>query len=351
MKNIKIIKRNSNKLGKYDAHFLEKLSILLSNGFNTRQALLFLIEQYDVIKPTLKEKMLLKINEGITISQVLRLLGYRNSIIIQMEFAEIHGEVEKNLLESSKYINERRETLKKLLKAIQYPLILISIFIVMLIILNYTVIPQFRTLYSAMGTEIKGIVQFLTLLLEFLPVIVLVIVITTGIWVIGILSVLKLPDVEKQCSIILKIPIIKFYFLNYHTMHFSREFGYLINNGMEVKDILSLFKQQSLNIYLKYAAELIEKELMSGHSLSHSVKTVSLLDNRICSFISHGEYSSSVGKELLLYSEYTLEKMIMKTENITKRIQPAIFLILGILIISLYLVIILPVFQMMSQIN
>lgn len=89
---------------------------------------------------------------------------------------------------------------------------------------------------------------------------------------------------------------------------------------------------------------------MQGSSLSQAVKHVEFLDEKICTFISHGEYSSSVGKELLLYSDYTLEKMIMKTENITKKIQPIIFFILGLLIICLYLVIILPVFAMMSQI-
>lgn len=350
MKNIKTTRKNSNKLGKYDAHFLEKLSLLISSGFNMKHALTFLIEQYEVIKPSVKTAALKKVEEGISISGLLRFLGYRNSIIVQMEFSEIHGEVEKNLLESSKYISEKRKTFKKLLKAVQYPAILVSIFIVMLIVLNYTVIPQFKTLYSAMGTEIEGVVKSLTIILEYLPVMVFGGLITALFFTLTVTTVIKWRDIQKQCAVILKVPLVRFYFMNYHTMHFSREFGYFISNGLEVKDILKLFHQQSLNPYLKYAASQIEKELMQGSSLSQAVKHVEFLDEKICTFISHGEYSSSVGKELLLYSDYTLEKMIMKTENITKKIQPIIFFILGLLIICLYLVIILPVFAMMSQI-
>lgn len=345
------MKINSNKLGKYDAHFLEKLSILLTSGFNMKQALIFLLEQYEILKTPVKLEALKLVEEGVSISVLLKALGYRNSIIIQIEFAEIHGEIEKNLLESSEYIKQKRETFKKLLKAIQYPLILVSIFIIMLVALNYTVIPQFRTLYSAMGTEIQGVVRILTVILEYLPLIILACVLICTLFLTFIIAILKMPDVNKQCEAILKVPFVQFYFINYHTMHFSREFGYFINNGLEVKDIIKLFKGQNLNIYLKYAAQLIEKELIEGHSLSQAVECVPFLDDKICSFINHGEYSSSVGKELLLFSEYTLEKLIMKTENITKRIQPVIFLILGLLIICLYLVIILPVFQMMGQIN
>lgn len=351
MKNLKIIQTNSNKLGKYDAHFLEKLAVLLNGGFNLRHALLFLLEQYDVIKEGTRTDAIQLINEGTSLSQLLKFLGFRKSVIVQVEFAEIHGEVEKNLLDSSNYITYRRTTIKKFLKAVQYPLILISIFIGMLIILNYTVIPQFKTLYSAMGTEAEGLVYTLTLFLEHLPTVVFVF---TGITLCGfscILVILKLPDVEKQCRLLLNIPFIRFYFINYHTFHFSREFGYFINNGLEIKEIINIFKVQDLDKYLSYAARLIEEELLSGHSLSEAVGKVPFIDDRLCTFINHGKYSSSVAKELLLFSEYTLEKLIMRTENMTRRIQPVIFLILGLLIICLYLIIVLPIFDMMSQIH
>ncbi len=83
----------SNKLGKYDAHFLTKLAGLLQNGFTMKQALTFLTEQYDVIKQTDRKNLLDMINEGASLSTVLKYLGFSNSIIMQVSFAEIHGEL------------------------------------------------------------------------------------------------------------------------------------------------------------------------------------------------------------------------------------------------------------------
>src|SRR5699024_9308251 len=154
------------------------------------------------------------------------------------------------------------------------------------------------------------------------------------IFAIAVMFIAAMKDVDRKAKILLFIPGIRFYFRNYQTYRFSREFGYFINNGLEVKEILDLFIHQTLNEYLRYSSGLID-----------------MLDGKLAVFVSHGEQNSSVGKELILFSEYTLERIIMKIEDVTRKIQPVIFLILGLLIICLYLVIVLPIFQMMATIN
>ncbi|WP_156823633.1 competence type IV pilus assembly protein ComGB [Salinicoccus albus] len=349
--NLKTLKRNSNKLGRYDAHFLMKLADLTESGFTMHNALIFLLEQYDVLKAKDKEDCLEMAGAGGSLSSILRRLGYKNSIIIQISFAEIHGELLTNLRQSALYLENMRETAKKLLKAIQYPLVLIGIFITMLVVLNYTVIPQFESLYGAMGTESDGFVTFLTQFLQRLPQLVFGFLLLMAVFILSVCLVMKMPDIRLRCRILLATPLIKYYFSGYQTYRFSREFGFFINNGLEVKEILDLFNHQTLNDYLSYTSSLIEQKLIQGENLSTAIKSIKMLDEKLSVFVSHGEQNSSVGKELILFSEYTLERLIMKIENVTKKIQPVIFLILGLLIICLYLVIVLPVFEMMSEIN
>ncbi len=351
MKNSFITGRNSNKLGSYDAHFLLKLSALMNSGFTMYNALIFLLEQYDILKQSTKEEALKMMETGEKLSDILKVLGFRKSVIIQISFAEIHGEMINNLKESSLYLENRRATFSKVTRAVQYPIVLISIFIIMLVVLNYTVIPQFQSLYTSVGTEAEGIVSILTLLLELLPGAVMGMMAVAAVTAASIYAVIKYAPVERQLKILLKVPFLKFYVVNFHTYRFSREFGYFINNGLEVKEIITLFKNQSLSSYLSHIADLIEYDLNQGDSLSAAVGNIPVLDNKLSTFISHGELNSEVGKELIIFSEYTLEKIIMKIESLTKKIQPVIFTVLGVLIVCLYLVIILPVFQMMSVVG
>lgn len=314
-------------------------------------ALVFLLEQYDALKVKDKEDCLSMVEEGASLSSILKHLGFKDTIIIQISFAEIHGEMLMNLRESAFYIDHMRNTSKKLIKAIQYPMVLISIFVTMLVVLNYTVIPQFNSLYSAMGTSSQGIVSVLTAILQLLPQVVLMVITAAVFFVAAVFGVMKMKNVDKKARMLLFIPFLRFYFRSYQTYSFAREFGYFINNGLEVKEILDLFIHQTLNEYLQYSSELIEEKLMEGATLSEAIGKINMLDTKLSVFVSHGEQNSSVGKELILFSEYTLENIVMKIENVTRKIQPVIFLILGLLIICLYLVIVLPIFQMMGAIN
>lgn len=341
----------SNKLGKYDAHFLIKLAGLLQNGFTMRQALTFLTEQYDVIKQSDRKILLELIDEGTSLSAVLKYLGFSKSIIIQVSFAEIHGEIIMNLQQSGEYLNTRRRTVQQLVKTLQYPLVLVCIFIIMLVLLNYTVIPQFNELYSAMQADKTLLVSILTLTLNYLPYAALAALLAVFLFALMVLTIVNIKNTELAAKLLLKIPVVKTYFKYYVTYRFSREFGYFLNNGLEVKEIILLFKTQTINRYLSLLAQTIEQQLLYGISLGAAIEELDMLDRRLAVFVNHGEYNSNVGQELIIYSEYSLENIIIKIESLTKKIQPLIFLILGLLIVCLYLVIVLPIFNMMSSIQ
>ncbi len=351
MKNINITIGPSNKLGKYDAHFLLKLGGLLRNGFTMQQALIFLTEQYEVIKQQDRKKLLELINSGASLSAVLKHLGFSKSIIMQVSFAEIHGEIISNLEQSGEYLTTRRQTVQKLIKTLQYPLVLVAIFIIMLVLLNYTVIPQFNELYSAMQADKTMLVHILTLILNYLPYAALAVTAAVLFSGLAILVIVNIKNTALAAKLLLKIPVVKTYFKYYVTYRFSREFGYFLNNGLEVKEIILLFKTQTINRYLSLAAQIIETELLYGTSLGDAIEELDMLDRRLAVFVNHGEYNSNVGRELIIYSEYSLENIIIKIESFTKKIQPVIFLILGLLIVCLYLVIVLPIFNMMSNLN
>ncbi len=351
MKSMNITIGRSNKLGKYDAHFLIKLAGLLQNGFTMKQALTFLTEQYDVIKQADRKKLLELINEGTSLSAVLKYLGFSKSIIMQVSFAEIHGEIIMNLEQSGEYLNTRRRTVQQLVKTLQYPLVLVCIFIIMLVLLNYTVIPQFNDLYSAMQADKTMLVNILTLTLNYLPYAALAALLAVFLFALMVLIIINLKNTELAAKLLLKVPVVKTYFKYYVTYRFSREFGYFLNNGLEVKEIILLFKTQTINRYLSLLAQTIEQQLLYGISLGDAIEELDMLDRRLAVFVNHGEYNSNVGQKLIIYSEYSLENIIIKIESLTKKIQPIIFLILGLLIVCLYLVIVLPIFNMMSTIQ
>ena len=75
------------------------------------------------------------------------MIGYPELVLLQIKFAENYGNIEEALVDTVQYMKRNLKAKKRLIKTLQYPVALISIFLFILTILNITVIPQFQQLY------------------------------------------------------------------------------------------------------------------------------------------------------------------------------------------------------------
>ena len=86
-------------------------------------------------------------------------------------------------------------------------------------------------------------------------------------------------------------------------------------------------------------------------SLPAILKSLKCFQPDLIKFIEQGEKSGKLDIELKLYSQMLLHQFENKVLRQTKFIQPVIFFILGLFIVSLYLVIMLPMFELMQTIK
>ncbi|HCZ0915053.1 TPA: type II secretion system F family protein, partial [Staphylococcus aureus] len=68
-------------------------------------------------------------------------------------------------------------------------------------------------------------------------------------------------------------------------------------------------------------------------------------------FVLQGEKRGKLEVELKLYSQILVKQIEDKAIKQTQFLQPILFLILGLFIVAIYLVIMLPMFQMMQSIK
>lgn len=148
---------------------LSKLKDLLEHGFTLSDSFDFLLQHTKI--RSLETKLLIKaeIQHGAYCSQILKLLKYPKSIIMLIYFAEMFGDLTDTLPHAQEYLLRNYKIKKRLFKTIQYPLLLLSIFIIMLIIINHTIIPEFQNLYHNMGVEISSVQRDLSFIILNLP--------------------------------------------------------------------------------------------------------------------------------------------------------------------------------------
>lgn len=341
----------TNKLKEYQNDFLLRVAELTENGFTQYEAVKFLFSQYDKVKIPIKNQCLSEMKEGRQLSEILSKLNYPVTITLQIYFSEQYGEINKTLRECYQYSVTKKESINHFIKSVQYPLVLIAIFFLLIIIVNQTVLPQFKMMYESMGIKISRELSIMTTILYILPDLVISIVIFLITVSIFIFFIMKYATIQQKLWLIKKVPILNSLYRKYITYRVSLELSFFLSNGISMIKIIDIFEEQNKDNVIQYIGEEIKNELLKGMSLAKAVESVHLFEHSMLGFIEHGEKNSKLDMELKYYSDYIFKKLEAQILNYIKWIQPLVFAALGVLIITLYLVIILPMLQMMSGIQ
>ncbi|WP_324254329.1 competence type IV pilus assembly protein ComGB [Staphylococcus kloosii] len=331
--------------------FISRLNDLINHGFTISEAFRFLVKQTTFRKDIIKEKILTTINSGASCHQILKSLNFPQSVVMFIYFAELFGDLSSCLTHVQTFLERNYQAKKMLLKTIQYPIVLITIFIIMLIAINYTIIPQFNDLFKTMEVKLSPLQQFMGLFITFLPVIfiytiLILIILTVIFWM--IYHHLTIP---QQIKLMQFIPIIKHYFSLFKTYRLASEFSLFYRHGVTLQNIVKLYNLQEDDLYLKYLAEQIAQGTQQGDTLGTILSNISCYQADLITFITQGEQSGKLGLELQFYSTIIRTKIEQRMQRQIKIIQPVTFVILAFLIIALYLVIMLPMFELIQTIK
>lgn len=331
--------------------FVKKLQVLLVHGFTLSEAFVFLFEQLELKSTTLKNNLYTALNKGSGCSEIFTILKFPKSIIMIVYFAESFGDLTVYLKNVEDFLLRNYSIKQNLYKTVQYPFVLLTFFIIMIIILNHTIVPEFRSLYLNMGVELSKIQIVLSSLIFNLPLILLLIFIVTLFCVFFLVNYYRSCSEEGKIHFIKFVPMVRTLFVRYKTYRLATEFSLFYKNGISLQNIVEIYMYQKSDPYLIYLANKINYGLKKGQNLSDALNNIGCFEQGLIKFIKVGEKEGKLEIELKLYSEIIITKIEKQLQLIIKLIQPIIFIVLAGLIVILYLVIMLPMFELMQTIK
>lgn len=330
---------------------LNNLNNLLKSGFTLLECFNFINLYFNYKNKDIANKIVKIIKTGGECDQILELIGYPKSIITQIQFAQKYGNINEALEEAMNYLKTNLQAKQRILKAIQYPIILIAIFITMLSILNYTVLPQFKHLYSMMDVKLNLSQTIITYLISHLPQIFLFVFSTLLTLSIIIFIFLNKLDISKKLTFISYIPIVRFYYSTIKTYQLANDLALFYKNGISIQQVVGMYIHLQNNSFLNYIGIVIQNELNRGINLPNILIKIPCYQYDLIQFIKQGEKNNKLDIELKMYCQILIQRLQQTALKQSKMIQPIVFIFLGAFIVSLYLVIMLPMFQLMQNIK
>ncbi|MFC3610914.1 type II secretion system protein PulF [Staphylococcus piscifermentans] len=330
---------------------LYRLNILLEHGFTLIECFTFLNMHIQYKQKETAKEIIHLIKNGASCYSILKFLNFPRTIIMQIYFSEKYGQLTENLKDAYEFLNRKNETKQKLIKTIQYPLILIMVFMMMLFGINHFILPEFQQIYSTMDIHLSPTLRFLNNLIQHFPLIILSLLVLISIMSIFAYLVYRKLTIKQRLKFILKIPIVSKYFKLFKTYQVANELSLFFRNGIVLQQISKIYTEQNVDLFLNYIGNYTIDHIQKGLSLPEIFKSIGCFENDLIQFIEQGEKSGKLEVELTIYTQILLSQIETKMNKQIRLIQPVIFLLLGLLIVSLYLVIMLPMFDMMQSIK
>lgn len=339
----RLVKKKNSKLSKKQQQlFIQLLADLLGNGFTIQESLLFMKKSRSISAYTINYLIQL-MESGESLDQGLPEIGFSPTIVTQIEYAQIHGDIAgtlKKIKQHMQLINKQRQNMYKVLS---YPTLLLIFLMVVLISIRQILLPQLMANGTVQADNIG--IRFI----QQMPYYLLLSLVNIIVVVLFIQRLLRKKSPLQKAGLIAQIPFLGSIYKEYSSAFFALEWGKLLLQGMEIKTVIQVMQTSSQHSLLSELAKVIEQQSVLGQTVYEQLPTFRFFSPELSLIIQQGEVKGNLGKELILYSELCWERFFKRMERGIQWIQPVIFLLVALLVVSIYAAMLLPIYGGMEE--
>lgn len=249
---------------------------------------------------------------------------------------------------------EKAQRLKKKVKgASVYPVVVMSVAILILTAIIIFVVPAFETMFKAQGLELPLPTQILLFLSRNLAGwLGLGLVVGIVLLFLGFSAWSKTAGGKVSVDRLkLKIPIIGVIIRKSTTSRFCRTLGTLITSGVPILEALSICRNAINNEVLGQAIDQVRSSIKEGESISAPLAKTSLFDDIVVNMIDVGEETGELDKMLIKVADtYDLEVDIA-VESLMSVMEPVLIVFMGGAIGFIVIALFLPLVSMIENIG
>ncbi|MEX0848892.1 MAG: type II secretion system F family protein [Candidatus Dependentiae bacterium] len=247
------------------------------------------------------------------------------------------------------HLQEAHEFKKKLRSALLLPIVTFGIFLVIMLVILFFIVPKYAQLFASMSKELPSTTRMLMTLSAFISSYYMV-----GTLFIFVTVCMVLLQVSKRTSIkkkidehLLVVPHVGILFKQIDLVYFLRSLSLLLEGGLPLVPALSIAKEAVYNSFFKASIQDMITEVEAGQELSAVMQQRSkFFAQDIILLITVGQETGHLLDMVHRASELYQQKVQRTLNRYTMMIQPALMIILGLLVAGLIFAVYTPLFNL-----
>lgn len=330
--------------------FSRQFSTMVNAGLPILQGLTIVAEQaenpnFRVVMTKVRDD----ISNGIPLSEAMgKFPKVFNTLYVNMVKAGEQGGILDVIFERlSEYMEKAEGVSRKVKSAMMYPIVVMSVAVLVVIFLMVKVIPTFRDVFASFGAKLPAPTLFVIAVSQFLSSWKALILLAVGVGVfIGITLYRKTKaGAYNWDAMILKLPVFGILAQKGALAKFSRTLGTLLKSGVPIMDALETVARTSGNLVLEKAVLNARDSVREGKTLTQPLRESKVFPPMVTQMINVGEETGALDTMLSKIADFYEDEVDAAVEGLTSIIEPILIVFLGVTIGFIVVAMFMPMFE------
>jgi type IV pilus assembly protein PilC len=335
--------------------FNQELATLLKAGMPLVQSLDILRQR--VANPLLKsvlDDVYDRVRAGSSLSEAFEAQGtlFPGVYTASLLAGEKSGSLEQVIRRYVAYVKVISGVKRKTISALVYPCILLALSCVVVGIIVLRVVPEFGAFYNSFDRELplstRIIVSFSNFAVEYF----FVVMITIAAIVFAFLAWMRRPGNRRRFDKwILGIPTLGPIAQKFATSQATRTLATLLGGGIPLVNAIDVSARSIGNQYLAQELTKAAQQVREGRSLASAMMQSGAFPDVAIKMVEVGESTGALQEMLNSLSEFYDEEIETNLTRFITIVEPALLVIMGIIIAALLLSLYMPLFNLSSMVT
>lgn len=272
-----------------------------------------------------------------------------------IKVGELTGKLDNSLLYLADQMAKDYALKKKISGALMYPGLVLAATISLATFISLFILPKLVDFFSAFDAKLPASTMFLLNLSKFMKNDGVLFFASLFLSIFILYLFFKIPRIKLwKDRQILRVPLIGRLLMEKEVASFARNLSTLIKSGLPIFESLKICASSQTNLEYKKTINQLSESLEKGSELSEFFKKPScklLFPRLVSDMISVGEKTGSIDQSLEYVSQFYEDDIEETAKNLTTILEPAILIIIGLMVGFLALAIIGPIYQLTGSLG
>ena len=332
--------------------FNQELATLLKAGMPLVQSLDLLKRR--VQSPTFRtvlEDVHEKVRSGTALSDAFGAHGalFPSVYVASLLAGERSGNLDAVLRRYVDYARVIATVKRKTVSALVYPMILVALALGMVALIVLKVVPAFADFYVSFGANLPLVTRIIVGVSNVIRSQLLLIVIALVAAIVGAVAWIKQPGQQARFDrMILRMPVVGSIAAKFATSQMARTIATLLGGGLPLVNALEIAAKSIGNQFMAAQLDIVNVRVREGESFSAALEARGVFPDVAVKMAEVGESTGALQEMLNTVADFFDEEITTNMERFVTLIEPALLVVIGIVIAGLLLALYMPLFQLSS---